>query len=337
MPWQTPKTNSEVSDENTFGWKFGKDQWYTTKFRANIFPDEDWPIGFPRPVQNFSIGAEQSISPVIAVRWSPPGLARHGRCILGVLTANLILSIWEPLGHQNKWTRVSIVNHAVHSYFGSSVENSELRRQKQMIRSFSWNPTCNITGLDDKPAVRETNPRGHGSWGYTFLATANDDNEIIFLQVKKTQQEATAPKYLVVDALAHLSLEPLDALYPNIQADTLLARSFNAKRWVSNISWGPWVYGSSRDGDNHKAARSVLAAVQGSTVRFVNLEVYNRQDQSQDGIQEIYGRCQLNCYEGRRALQSEEITGPLLWTYTVSSDDHLKASKLRGTEWLTFK
>lgn len=328
MPLQTPKINSEVSDENQFNWKFGRDQWYKTKFRANIFPDEDWPIGFPRPVQNFSIGAEQSISPVVALQWSAPGLARHGRCILGVLTANLILSIWEPLGRQNKWTRVSIVNHAVHNYFSSSVEDVELRRQKQMIRSFSWGPACNITGSDG-PAGSGTNPPRHGDWGYSFLATANDDNDIVFLQVKKIQREAAAPKCLVVDALTHLGLEPLDAPYPNIQTDTLLARSFNSKRWMSHISWGPWLYENPNNEDNLKAARSVVAAIQRSAVRFVDLKVSNTQEQNEMGMGENQRQCELHCYKGRQALQhpeleGSEITGPLLWTYTVSSYNLLK-------------
>lgn len=243
--------------------------------------------------------------------------------------------MWEPVGRQNKWTRVSIVNHAMHDYFDWSVGDAELRRQKQMIRSFSWSPACKITGSGEA-ADPGTNHPGHGSWGYCFLATANDDNDIVFLQVKKIQREAAVP-FLAVDAIAYLGLESLDAPYPNIQTDTLLARSFNAKRWMSHISWGPWVYETPNNKYTPKAARSVVAAIQRSNVRFIDLEVSNTHEQGEKRTQKMHGNCRLDCYEERQAFQrpgpeGSEITGPLLWTYTVSIYKLLKRDWFLKTE-----
>lgn len=215
---------------------------------------------------------------------------------------------------------MSVVNHAIQNYFSPLVEDVELLHQKQQIRSFSWGPACDNSGLNRESTDLGTKQLGHGNRRYNFLAIANGDNEIVFLQVKKIQRDPATPKYLAVEALTHLALEPLPSQTSHIQPGTLLARSFNSKRWFSHISWGPWIYESPCGEGNNKVVRSVVAAIQRSGVRFIYLDATTeRREVVQQEVDEQFG---LRCYEGRRALQNSElegfdITGPLLWTYTV--------------------
>ncbi|KAK2757538.1 hypothetical protein FQN54_004507 [Arachnomyces sp. PD_36] len=318
----TPKINGEASYSgpsygHDFDWNLGRDQWHKAKFRANVFTQHEWPAILPKPPQSFSIGEEQSTSPVVALRWSPPGLARHRRCLLAVLNANLILSIWEPLGRQNKWTRVAVINHAIKDYFGSEIKDADRRHQKRTIRSFSWSPACHISESDDnKPDPRAHEP-GYGNWGCSFLAVANDDGDVVFLRVKKIQRDQTKPKCLVAEALAHFDFGTVSGQFPKMQKYSLFARSFESKRWVSDLSWGPWKYETLDGEDNRQTARSVIAAVHKSTVWLIHLETSLQERET--GTQEVGEKLQLRCYEGKHAipqtqLEGSEVTGPLLWT-----------------------
>ena len=76
------------------------------------------------------MGEEQSTSQVIALEWSPPGLAKHRRSVLAVLTSNLLLSLWEATlnpAEASCWKSVAIVNDYI------------LRSRKgKRVRTISW-------------------------------------------------------------------------------------------------------------------------------------------------------------------------------------------------------
>ena len=89
--------------------------------------------------------------------WSPPGLAKHKRCVLAVLTSNQVLSLWSSKSDMTipeSWERVCVVNHAVnaalrHEGFRErfkSVRNLRLRR----IRSAAWAPLLGLARANQR-------------------------------------------------------------------------------------------------------------------------------------------------------------------------------------------
>ncbi|KAK5677636.1 hypothetical protein LTS12_029448, partial [Elasticomyces elasticus] len=64
----TPRASQQAQDAG---------KWHISRFRANIFTSTEWPTLHPQDRGAFSIGAEQSLSTVVGLAWSPPGLARH--------------------------------------------------------------------------------------------------------------------------------------------------------------------------------------------------------------------------------------------------------------------
>ena len=246
-----------------------------------------------------------------------------------MLTANLILSIWEPVGIQNKWTRVSIVNGALGDYFSPSLEDGELRRAKQRIRSFSWAPACRLSSSDSEPTALSN--REDGYWGYYFLAAANDDSDIVLLQTRKFERDLGSPKYLQTEATAHFTFDALLEQYPNFQPDSLFAQSLNSKFWLSHMSWGPWIYEKTPEEWGQRTARSVIAVVQKSSLKFVQVDANYKQTEMR--VSELNQRPQLHCREDRLVLQQSEmknfnITGPLIWTYMVKCDNIRKGALL---------
>ena len=79
------------------------------------------------------IGEEQSNSHVLAVAWSPPGLAIHQRSVLAILTSNNVLSLWASHSNtkdQLSWKRVLTVNNAFKG-----------RDCRMQIRCMAWCPS----------------------------------------------------------------------------------------------------------------------------------------------------------------------------------------------------
>ena len=130
---------------------------------------------------DLSIGEEQSESRVLALTWSPEGLAKHKRCALAVLTTNLLLHVWasptDP-ATEKSWRRVLVVNDAMEAYFQSrpqprraDQDQPSVRRQKR-IRAASWAP-------------RPASELGIDAWSTTsaLLAVLNDSSQIVLLEV----------------------------------------------------------------------------------------------------------------------------------------------------------
>ena len=139
-------------------------------FKANQFTNEEWPLLDPHSPKDVSIGEEQGDSPVTAVAWSPPGLARHRRPVLAVLTANHLLSLWasnSKIDDSTSWQRVLIANHV------DTIAQSSPGLPR--IRSMAWAPSYQEFGCNV--------PFSRWKWGICILGVADDDGGLHFLQV----------------------------------------------------------------------------------------------------------------------------------------------------------
>ena len=95
-------------------------QWQHVPLKVPLFSTEELPLKEPAPIANYSIGEEISNSAPVSIAWSPSGLAKHRKCALAVLTANLTLSIWSAEGKpqdESSWARRLIINDALVEHF----------------------------------------------------------------------------------------------------------------------------------------------------------------------------------------------------------------------------
>ena len=151
------------------------------KLLINQFSTKEWPYLERASFPCFSIGEEQSDSHVIALAWSPPGLARNGRCALGILTSNLLFSIWDTEGDVSVaalWRRMLIVNHALEAYCPAVKPNEAnigLRRQRIRVCAAAWAPSLTWNGPFQEEA--EAQP--------FLLAILNDNFEIVLFEIDR--------------------------------------------------------------------------------------------------------------------------------------------------------
>lgn len=115
---------------------------------------------------------------MVAIAWSPPGLAKHKRSALAVLTSNLILSLWDPGPNPTEtssWKRATVVNGCLEKFFADlKVPESSLRRRRR-IRSVGW-----ATAIPNIPKWKQ-------ALGF-MLAVINDHHEVMFLNISSSSQ-----------------------------------------------------------------------------------------------------------------------------------------------------
>lgn len=160
------------------------DPWERVQFRVNTFTYDEWPGQDPASFDDFSIGEEQSACTVIALQWSLPGLGKHKRPVLAVLTSNLLLSFWsstsDPINGAS-WQRVFIVNNAAlksweRRYLSGKPLTESLIRRKLRIRSTAWAPKA-------RQCLENYDPQVEARQGVFLLAVANDDAEVLILLI----------------------------------------------------------------------------------------------------------------------------------------------------------
>ncbi|KAL4908594.1 hypothetical protein BDW74DRAFT_188516 [Aspergillus multicolor] len=261
-------------------------EWHRTRVRTNVFTINEWPIMFPQPRDHFSVGAEQSFSNVAGVAWSPPGLGKYRRCVLAVLTSNMVLTIYAPTNNPGKWTRIAIVNKALEKYFRESIENDALssqtqrfrkdiedhtaRTRKTNIRSFTWIPPLKVL------AQNQLYPGPETRWGTFMLAITNEDNDLVFLHVQKSEPGHASPESLRVDGVSTVSLPTSGGFGQALQPSSLLAQAVRSKMRSLYLSSGPWLYQSPKqdsNGDGILSATVNVATIQGSNLRVVKMSV----------------------------------------------------------------
>jgi hypothetical protein len=194
--------------------------------------------------KNFSIGEEMSESFVHALDWSPPGLGKHRRSVLAVLTSNHVLSIWECIGKPEiatDWVRACVINHAlqahykekdVHSPEESENDHFERLRAKQRIRAFAWSPA--------PPDPSLSGASGDCTTRKPFLAVSNDRGEVSIIKIQPPHdilEPDTAQWSLSVAASFAIQV-------PDIKKSALSACLPVTFKWrssfVDQLAWSPW-------------------------------------------------------------------------------------------------
>lgn len=224
------------------------DLWTAVRFRVNSFTAEEWPSQEPSSFEDFSIGEEQSLSTVTALSWSAPGLGKHRRSVLAVLTSNLVLSLWESKAdprEQDSWERVLLIHHSLRDYFSSHDDNANAPdaragslRQRTRIRASAW----------AEPLRWERDHGNHSfqsKWGVFLLAVTNDRGEIIILRIVSpySMETGQSSKWDAV-VLWHGKASQLTRVESQIARhvhQSLLSASMVAKRFILDLIWGSWM------------------------------------------------------------------------------------------------
>ncbi|CRG83515.1 1,4-alpha-glucan branching enzyme GlgB [Talaromyces islandicus] len=293
--------------------------WTSTKIRTNVFTHREWEVSWPSNRDDFSIGAEQSLSTVAALAWSPQGLGKHRRCVLAVLTSNLVLSLYEADGQRRTWSRVAIVNDAVEAYFRvaekkkknheSSARNLQNLQRKGRVRAFAWcSPLKSENGHDD---------HGNGSvrWGEQVLAVATDDNDVVLVQVERDVSSVDKSVYSF-NVVSHLTLDQQAKRYPMTPGPSLWADALEQKARILHVACGPWRKMATPAG----GFGAMIAVVYGSTLQLVNIQA-NTVVAGKDGEKKIKAQISQTPEKWLSGLNLDRanFTGPIGW---IPSDDN---------------
>lgn len=267
----------------------------------------------PTGRDEFSIGAEQSLSSVSQLAWSNQGLGRHRRCVLAVLTSNLLLSLYEADGQRRTWSRVCVVNNALEKYFESKDRPNSISACR--IRSFAWCPPLknDACGEDDRADFR---------WGEQLLTIATDSNDLVLVRVRRNHSSKAFGWQFSIDVIDHLELGNLNRQYSPIPKGSLWADALNSKARVLNISCGPW----SRADDQQNGTEisrlkyhAMIALVLGGSLHLVSIQasmsLEDRQTVSVEG-QLTHNTTVLS----PKNLESINFTGLLQWIPVVCID-----------------
>ncbi|KAE8152830.1 transcription factor IIIC subunit delta N-term-domain-containing protein [Aspergillus avenaceus] len=311
----TPKQNEKPSTPNN--------TWTNTRFKANVFTNKEWATIWPQTRDNFSLGPEQSLSTVVGLAWSPPGLAKHRRCVLAVLTSNLLLSFWD-IGPQGRWSRVAIVNHALGSYF-SGEKGEEMKLRKAGIRSFTWCPPLKVPGPEE-PATPYSVLGAESRWGLWFLGVANDDNDVVVLRVDAGYSFAVVGLGSVSEGGAGAGA-----------GASVFATAVASRVKAGFMAAGPWVYLPAADRRGICAAVSNLGIVCGSRLRVVRCVATLTLEDEETGSPVYKAACELVENPMGELVDERHFTTPLQWLYSDGAPEiWLAAGTFAGLTVLRF-
>lgn len=202
--------------------QFGSPEpWTHVRITVSSFTSKEWPWQESASFRDMSIGEEQARATVTALAWSPPGLAKHRRSVLAVLTSNLILSLWASHAnstHTDSWERILVVNKAL----------SRGSRPQKRIRSMAWAPT-------DLQHVDRQTPYSWRKWGIPLIAIADDSNGLYILKVSSP---FTGQSFeWRAEVLRHHSVPVSNQ---SNDRPSLLSLVMNANHYVDRIEFGTW-------------------------------------------------------------------------------------------------
>ncbi|KAJ5379689.1 uncharacterized protein N7496_002117 [Penicillium cataractarum] len=296
-----------------------QDEWNITRIRVNLFTVAEWQFIQPQNRDDFSLAAEQSTGTVVGVAWSPPGLGRFRRSVLAVLTSNLLLSLWEPVGIQGQWTRVAIVNHIFHLDPTAPAQLTGLELRRSNIRSFQWcppllAPPSQNAGLAPEPESR---------WGVHLLVVTNDANEAILLRVRRLVDGKISSVPYSIDKLALYSLEDGQERYPQACSASLLRSALQGKARPLSVCCGPWLEVPRTSEDIFYSATAVIATVFGTQLRVFKTTVTLLASNPVDGVIIQY-EATARLSDHPLSINSSKwtprpVNGPLNWASTDQS------------------
>ncbi|OCL10748.1 hypothetical protein AOQ84DRAFT_288628 [Glonium stellatum] len=300
-------------------------QWHDIRIQTNIFTETELPTKQPAPFRTFSTGEEISLSTAAALEWSPPGLVKHRRCALGVLTSNLVLSIWVSESNPRiaaSWRRVLIVNSELERYFkdlqstegkDSEYEQVERLRLRRRVRAFSWSPSTSDSG----PSTTVGSPL---NWGTYLLAVSNDNNEIVILRITSPYDPLSPTKEWLVKAIGHFQV--LGNSSSQVQTPGTFDEYVQQQRFISHLAWSPWSGGGS---GRHQ---SILAYASNSELRARNIFGYTQRN----------GQLSISISESETIYQAVNLkyAGPLRWGPQVDGRDRIFLVAFSQTDALCF-
>ncbi|KAF2195354.1 hypothetical protein K469DRAFT_545477 [Zopfia rhizophila CBS 207.26] len=279
-------------------------QWRHFPILVSWFTNEELPIKDPAPFKTFSIGEEISSSAVTGISWSAPGIAKHRRCALAVLTSNLVLAIWASESkpqERSSWGRVLIINDSLDDYFQRNGQDEdshlvsqpeEKTRLRKRVRAFSWAPSMN-----------NTEPFGtigsQTSWGPHILVISNDDNQVVFLAIKSPTSTLSPEGNWRAEVLGHFGASAnMNAVIPT---PGIFDEWILQQRYISHLAWSPWT----NRGD--KTFCSVLAYATNTDLR-ARMIAYSHEKFS-IGEEIVYQSVDLR------------YSGPIKWSPKVGNDE----------------
>ncbi|KAB8234360.1 uncharacterized protein BDW43DRAFT_60238 [Aspergillus alliaceus] len=317
----TPKHTTEKREGSGSGSQATGKDWNVTRIRTNVFTNKEWSIIHPQKRENFSIGPEQSLSTIVGLAWSPPGLAKYRRCLLAVLTSSLLLSFYD-IGPQGRWTRAAIVNNYLRSYFKPSVDDKELRLRKCNIRAFTWCPPLKVPTADQHP-TSYTVPPSESRWGMHILAVTNDDNDVILLQARRSTDPTSVSPYSF-EVLSVIALDAHVGSYENAQPGSIFSSALSTRSRASSMSPGPWMYHPSGNSTGVCSAIGNLAITWGTKLKMVRhvIKLVSDDEQPNDvvGYKALCESEEISSVYGG-LLNNYQLTGPLHWFYTDGSSE----------------
>lgn len=207
---------------------------------------------------------------MVGLSWSPPGLAKYRRCTLAVLTSNLVLSFYQLV--DGKWTRIAIVNNALSEHFKSVIHDEGPRLRKTNIRQFAWCPPLKVP-----QGKYQSVPAAESKWGFQILTVANDDNDLIFLHVRRAEASLGLSPYSF-DMISIISAHDPAAKYPMVQSGSILATTLKSKMRISGLSCGPWLLKQDETAPDVYHVIGNTAATYGTKLRVIRLDVNLRRD-----------------------------------------------------------
>ena len=185
------------------------------------------------------------MSNVVALSWSPPGLAKHRRCALTILTSNLILSLWASTSDPAtlaSWERLYVVNTGVYqslvgnnSLSGSAATFTDpILRRILRIRSVAWAPLLPFESSHN-------DVRFSGGSDLYFLAITNDDNSVLFLSVSSPYINDSA--IWSVRIVTQYNFEKKQTEFEQNLSylhGSLLQMASNPRPFINRVSWAVW-------------------------------------------------------------------------------------------------
>ena len=217
------------------------ESWAQLHFVVTTFTNDEWPFQDQASFEDMSIGEEQARTTIIALSWSPPGLAKHRRSILAVLTSNLILSFWTSASDArdlNSWKRVVIVRDILSVETEASDNTMITKRRQQRVRSMAWAPA--FLPPSEEIAFQTRN------WGKFLLAITDDDGGLHVLRVLSPFHNGLMDWDITkLSYFKGLSSQISTPFGPPQDRPSLLQISLRGHRFMDNVKFGSWTYDSS--------------------------------------------------------------------------------------------
>ncbi|KAJ5971563.1 Transcription factor IIIC zinc-finger [Penicillium vulpinum] len=289
--------------------------WLVARVRANLFTNSEWPAYLPGNRDDFSVAADLSESNVISLAWSPAGLGKYRRSVLAVLTSNLVLSLWEPVGLKKQWTRVTVANHVFYPQLQPPQDPKSHGFRKVNIRSFTWCESLKPSA----PTAGSSFLHSHESrWGIPLLTVVNDFNEVMLLQVRRINNPSRPYDLQILSRHTLNNLEPKKSM---VCPGSLFEKALRERKRTTALSCGPWQISPAISPDNFGCAVAMIAAVCGTQLRLMKLEVTIRSSLGEFSQEYKLATClvehpldRLNDKWGYH-----NTAGPLRWLHTRSS------------------